>query len=205
MSKELERKDAENSKIDWNEHASYWNEFNDAKIYTGKVVETLKGILDLKDLNVIDFGCGTGLLTDHMMKEARHIVAIDSADKMIEVLESKNYENVTAIHGELSESLIENQEVLQQKFDAIIAVSVCAFVPNYEEVLSHVKSLLKPTGLFIQLDWKQNKPVSDFGFTEEMIRKSYENIGLKVDSVSIPFFFQEFEEKMDVIMGIGKL
>jgi hypothetical protein len=30
MSKELERKNMDKSKIDWNEHAEYWDDFDDA-------------------------------------------------------------------------------------------------------------------------------------------------------------------------------
>lgn len=191
--------------MDWNEHASYWNNDINTKTYTRKVIETLNKKVDLKDLRILDFGCGTGLLTEHLAKEAKQIVAIDFAEKMIEVLEAKKLKNVTAICAELDGSLIEKHHRLHQKFDLILAVSVCAFLPNYQEVLSHIKCLLKPSGLFIQLDWLQNKAVSDFGFSEEMIRNHFQAVDLKVESIHIPFYFQEYEEKMDVIMAVGKL
>lgn len=45
----------------------------------------------MENLTVLDFGCGTELLTDYLSKEASQIVAVDSGEKMIAVLNGKNY------------------------------------------------------------------------------------------------------------------
>ena len=205
MSDKLERKDIDHSKIDWNEHAEYWNEFDDAKLYTKNIYQLLSDRIDLKNLTILDFGCGTGLLTDYMTKKAKQIVAVDYAEKMIQVLNNKNYTNVETIAAELSQNTIDRNPALQTKFDLIVAASVCAFLPNYEEVLTIIKSLLKPDGIFVQWDWLKNETDSDFGFTEDMIGDFYSSVGLQVESVGVPFHFVENEDKMEVLMAIGKI
>jgi 2-polyprenyl-3-methyl-5-hydroxy-6-metoxy-1,4-benzoquinol methylase len=153
MSKEIQKKEKDHFQIDWNEHASYWDEDKNAIIYNNRVMDTLNDVLNIQDLRIMDFGCGTGLLTDRMSKKAREIVAIDASKKMLEVLKAKKYKKVSAIHGKLSIETIEKNPVLHRKFDLIVAASVCAFLPNYIEVLQRIKSLLKPDGIFVQWDW----------------------------------------------------
>ncbi len=204
MSKELERKDIEPTTIDWDEHAGYWDDFDEAKDYSSKIFKLLTNQIDLKNLSILDFGCGTGLLTDYMREQAKRIVALDSSKKMIEVLHGKNYENVETLVGELNRKTVSENPALQEHFDLVVAASVCAFLPNYTEVLGIIKSLLKPQGMFVQWDWLRSEKDSDFGFTESMIQEAYDAVGLKVDSICIPFHMMENDEKMEVLMAVGK-
>lgn len=204
MSDKLEKKDIDNSVINWNEHAEYWDEFEDARIYTEKALQAVLGKTELKGRTILELGCGTGLLIDKIASDAKEIVAVDSAEKMIEKLSNKNYKNVTAIAAELSQNTMEQYPVLQNKFDVILAVSVCAFLPNYQEVLSLIKSLLKPDGIFIQLDWLKAENDEGFGFNKTMIRENFNDVGLTIESLEVPFHFVEHEEKMDVLMAVGK-
>lgn len=205
MSDNLERKNIDKAKIDWNKHADYWDDFDEAKDYTEKIFNLLSDRVNIKNLTILDFGCGTGLLTDYMSKKANNIIAVDSAEKMTEVLNRKNYKNVETIVGELSMNMVKQNPKLKDKLDLIAAASVCAFLPNYLEVLTIIKSLLKPNGIFVQWDWLRSKKDPNFGFTEQMIKDYYNSVGLKIDSIDIPFHMIENDEKMEVLMAIGKL
>lgn len=205
MSDKSRSQDPSNSNIDWNEHAAYWDDYKDAREYTKQTLGILSERLDLTNLCILDFGCGTGILTEHMAKKAKQIVAIDTSEKMIEVLANKNLKNVVTINDELSKDTIEKHTVFSNKFDLVVASSVCAFLPNYKEVLKLIKSLLKPEALFFQWDWLKHKEDEGIGFTEQTIEDSFTEVGLKVDSIGVPFHFSENEEKMEVIMAIGKL
>ncbi|GEM_PF-4513614 len=78
-------------------------------------------------------------------------------------------------------------------------------LPDYKDVLSRIKSLLKPNGIFVQWDWLQSPKEPDFGFTTEMIKEAYTTVGLKLESIDIPFYMMENDEKMEVIMAVGRL
>ena len=80
----------------------------------------------------VDFGCGTGLLTERMSPHASSIVALDSSNKMIAILNNKNLPNVTTVAEELSAELINKNASLNNRFDLIVASSVFAFLPDYE-------------------------------------------------------------------------
>ncbi len=205
MSEELYRKNIDKKKIDWNEHAKYWDTFPDGQYYVKNTFSLLSKQIDLNNLTILDFGSGTGSLTERMSTKAEHIVALDPSEKMIEVLKNKKLNNVTTVVGKLSRETIKNQPVLQVRFDLVVASSVCAFLPNYEETLLIIKSLLSPNGIFIQWDWLRTEKEPDFGFTEDMIREHYSSVGLKVDSISVPFHLMENGEQMDVLMSIGKI
>lgn len=205
MSQELERKNIDKTKIDWDEHAKYWDTFPDGQYYVKNTFGLLSKQIDLNNLTILDFGSGTGSLTERMSTKAEHIVAIDLSEKMIEVLKNKYLKNVSTVVGKLSRETIKNQPVLQRKFNLIVASSVCAFLPNYDETLSIIKSMLSPNGIFIQWDWLRTEKDPDFGFTEDMIRKHYISVGLKVDSINVPFHLIENGEQMDVIMCVSKL
>jgi SAM-dependent methyltransferase len=122
-----------------------------------------------------------------------------------QLLSNKKLNNVKTVVGELSKEAIEKHPILKDKFDLIVASSVCAFLPNYEEVLSIIKSLLKPKGIFVQWDWLRTEKDPNFGFTEGMIREHYSSVGLKIDSISVPFHIMENDEQMEVLMSVGKL
>lgn len=204
MSNDHEKEKVGTFQIDWNEHAPYWDASNDAITFNKLAFEEIEKVVNCQDLRILEIGCGTGLLIDHLTRKAKEIVAIDKADKMVEVLNDKNYPNVIPIHGTVSKNFPETYTQLKQPFDLVIAVSVCAFLPDYSEFLSKIKSLLKPSGMFIQFDWLRQPEGPEFGFDFTMIREVFESVNLDLTSISIPIRFDEGEDRLEVVMAIGK-
>ena len=120
----------------WDEYAAEWDNDKDAVTYSEKAYESLYKVIQLKGLNILDFGCGTGLLTGRLSPHANHITALDSSAKMISVLNDKKLPNVTTIAEPLSANVIRENEALHMKYDLITASSVCGFLPEYESTLS---------------------------------------------------------------------
>ena len=166
--------------------------------------KSLNGVVTLDGSNILDFGAGTGQLTEKLSSHARQIVAIDTSSKMIDVLRRKNLSNVKTIDEALSESLIAKSELLQSKFDLIVASSVCGFVPDYVATLSLLKSLLIPAGLFIQWDWSATEENPDVGMSEETVTSGFASVGLELISLSQPFSLDSAKGNMTVLMGVGK-
>ena len=129
------------------------------------------------------------------------MVALDISEKMIEVLEAKNLPNVVTISDMLSIESIANSPDLQEKFDLIVASSVCSFLPNFEETLVLLKSLLSPTGVFVQWDWLITEDNSEYGFSENQIRTAYQNAGFSDYELNVAFSM-EAENVGQVLMGV---
>ena len=112
----------------WDDHADGWDNNQGVNIYANKAFETLQNAVDINGLNILDFGCGTSLLTEKMAAKANHIVALDPSEKMISVLSSKKLPNVTTLVKHLTATLIEENLLLSAKFDLISCfISICLF------------------------------------------------------------------------------
>ncbi|WOD08063.1 class I SAM-dependent DNA methyltransferase [Marinomonas sp. GJ51-6] len=188
----------------WDDCADSWDSNSDVIEYSKKAFDSLCKFISLENLTVLDFGCGTGLLTEKIARIATSVVAIDSSPKMIEVLKNKNIYNVTSLSCELSRESINNNPIFESGFDLIVASSVCAFVSDYENTLSDLNLLLKQGGTFIQWDWKRSNEAGSFGFTNEIIINAYSNVGLSLVRVSEEFLLTSEKGAMQVLMGVAR-
>ena len=188
----------------WDQYAEGWDTDEDVVLFSEKAYRTLIEIVDPKGLSILDFGCGTGLLTERMAATASRVLALDASQKMIAVLSNKQLPNVDVLSAELTEEIIKENNLFHSKFDLIVASSVCAFLPDYERSLKLLKSLLIPNGMFVQWDWLKSNDDVDFGITEEAIQSAFLNAGLKVLSISKAFSLKSTESLMHVLMGVVK-
>jgi 2-polyprenyl-3-methyl-5-hydroxy-6-metoxy-1,4-benzoquinol methylase len=188
----------------WDEYASDWDTNKDAKAYAKKVFETLSDIVNFNGLNVLDFGCGTGLLTERLSPLANQIVALDASQKMIDVLNDKKLINVSTLSDFLSKESIDANQILHNKFDVIAASSVCGFLPNYENTLILLKSLLTKNGVFVQWDWLAQEEGTSTGLTNDRVQSALNNAGFNSISITQPFSLESSEGTMDVLMASAK-
>lgn len=189
---------------DWDEYAADWDSNTDVVLYSEKAFHSLSSIVSLEGLNILDFGCGTGLLTERMSKYADSVVGLDTSSEMLAVLRRKRLSNVNTIGDELSEKLLNNSALLHSKFDLVVASSVCGFVTDYIGTLLLLKSLLLPGGLFVQWDWLTMGEKSRMGLSEEKILDAFNKAGLEMVSISMPFSLSSTDGNMSVLMGVGK-
>jgi len=187
----------------WDDYAEDWDTNEDAISYSEKAFETLINEIKIEGLNILDFGCGTGLLTEKMSPLANKIVALDSSNKMISILNNKKLINVTTISESLSANTIKENSSLQNKFDLIVASSVFGFLPEYESTLALLKALLAPGGMMVQWDWLSPKEDSEFGFSEERISSAYRKSGFELKSITLPFSHISPNGSTPVLMGVA--
>jgi predicted TPR repeat methyltransferase len=188
----------------WDEYASDWDANKDAKAYAKNVFETLSDIVNFNGLNVLDFGCGTGLLTERLSPLANQIVALDASQKMIDVLNDKNLVNVSTLSDFLSKESIDANQILHNKFDVIAASSVCGFLPNYENTLILLKSLLAKNGVFVQWDWLAQEEGTSTGLTNDRVRSALNSAGFNSIRITQPFSLESSKGTMDVLMASAK-
>lgn len=101
-----------------------------------------------QDMEVLEFGCGTGSTAIAHAPYVKNILAIDVSSKMLEIAqekaEAKNIENITFKH-----SAIDTFSVSNKTFDAVLGLSILHLLDNKEEAISKVHKMLKPGGIFI--------------------------------------------------------
>jgi len=191
----------------WDEMAAGWDTRADTRLYAERAFASWEWkaaplVSDLENSRVLDFGCGTGLLTEKLASICGHIVAVDTAAAMIDVLQNKVVEkhigNITPLVISIAAETIRENSEFSEKFDLIVASSVCGFLPDYNLTLRDLSSALKPGGLFVQWDWSSEMPI-------ERVRSAYKALGLIDLDVEEVFAMTMDDESVPVVMGMAQL
>ena len=113
-----------------------------------------------KESRVLEFACGTGIVTAAVAPHVASIRAIDISDEMVvrakAKMESLGHENV-----EVTQTDLFDPSLPEGSFDAVMAFNVLLYVDNFEEVMARIQKLLKPDGVFLSatdcLGWNFSK------------------------------------------------
>lgn len=112
-----------------------------------KIIEKTKQYLKISD-NVLDYGCGTGLMSNEIAGNVKMIRAIDISSKMIEIAKRKaderKIENIDYVR-----STIFDERYKRGSFDVILAFYILHLVEDPQNVIQQINELLKPGGLII--------------------------------------------------------
>lgn len=189
---------------EWDEYAEGWNSDPSVQEYALKAFNQLNDIFDLDGMSVFDFGCGTGALSELLSPRVKSIVALDGSKEMVKFLAQKNLHNVSTISEFLTPELIVNNALLSKQFDLIVASSVCGFLPDYEQTVSLLKSLLVSGGTFIQWDWLAKEDGAGPGLTKQRIATVLANTGFTTIDLTTPFKMTSSKGTMQVIMAVAK-
>ena len=99
---------------------------------------------------VMDFGSGTGLISNKIAGAVKEIHAIDTSSNMIDIAKKKaktlNIDNIIYAH-----STIFAPEYRIGSFDAVLACYVLHLLDDADKVMLRINELLKPGGLFISV------------------------------------------------------
>ena len=110
--------------------------------------------------NVLEFACGTGIVTAAVAPHVSAIRAIDISDEMVarasEKMAALGHKNVDVTQTDLFDPTLP-----EGSFDAVMAFNVLLYVDNFEEVMVRIQKLLKPGGVFLSatdcLGWNFSK------------------------------------------------
>jgi ubiquinone/menaquinone biosynthesis C-methylase UbiE len=100
------------------------------------------------DMDVLEFGCGTGSTAIAHAPYVKQILAVDVSPKMLELARGKadaeNVENVTFRQADIT-----GLSVPDESLDAVMGHSILHLVDDKDAVIAKVRKMLKPDGLFI--------------------------------------------------------
>jgi 2-polyprenyl-3-methyl-5-hydroxy-6-metoxy-1,4-benzoquinol methylase len=112
-----------------------------------KIIEMTRKHLKTND-TVLDFGCGTGLVSNEIAGDVKIVHAIDISSKMVGIAKDKaserNIENVV-----YSQSTLFDEQLKKESFDVILSFYILHLVEDNQKVMQRIYELLKPGGLII--------------------------------------------------------
>ncbi len=100
------------------------------------------------DMEVLEFGCGTGSTAIAHAPFVKHILALDISSKMIAIAEDKaqteSISNVTFRCG-----AFDDFSAPDESYDAVMGHSILHLVHDRDEAIAKTYNLLKPGGVFV--------------------------------------------------------
>ena len=139
---------AVNSMDFWDQIAAKYSKqpIADTESYARKLAATQAHMRP--DMQVLEFGCGTGSTALEHAPQVAHITATDVSTAMIDIGREKakqaGIDNVS-----FERSGVEDFEGQEGSFDMVLALNLFHLLPDRAAALAKVHRLLKPGGIFI--------------------------------------------------------
>lgn len=141
----------------------------------------------LQPEKVLDFGCGTGLVTFYLRDRVPHLFGYDPSSGMREQFLQK-IDQLQALNVQL----IDDLDASNETFDCIFGSLVFHHIVDVEETFHMLIEKLNPGGVLIVLDFdlddgRFHHKMKDFkghdGFDRTWIKVTFESMGLRSVSV----------------------
>jgi 2-polyprenyl-3-methyl-5-hydroxy-6-metoxy-1,4-benzoquinol methylase len=162
--------------------AQNWDS-GDIRVNGAKIIaNTIEKEIPLrKDMEILDFGVGTGLLGFSIAPKVKQVYGIDTSAKMLEKLQEKNTPDlyIKAYHQDII------QEPLKKQFDGLISSMTLHHVEDLNAFFKTIYNTIKKGGFIAIADLQSedgsfhsdNTGVHHFGFDEENLRHIVEKNG----------------------------
>ena len=155
-----------------------------AMSFASKVKEFLPS--DISSFDILDYGCGTGLVSFCFSDDVKSIEGLDNSKSMIEVYNEKSSKiGLSNINGFVHN--INEENLQKEKYDLIVTNMTMHHIKNTSDFISKLTKSLKPNGYLAIADLKtedgkfhsDNTGVEHFGFDFLKIEQYYKNNNLK--------------------------
>lgn len=130
---------------------------------------------------VLDYGCGTGLVSLALAKSVGTMLAVDSSEGMLaqfrRKLDTAKVHNVRMLCADLEQDFR-----IADRFDLIICTQTLSHIQNEKRVLRHLAGLLAPGGALVISEMESSGSPGG-GFSRHELAGSLSGIGLGIDGV----------------------
>jgi 2-polyprenyl-3-methyl-5-hydroxy-6-metoxy-1,4-benzoquinol methylase len=136
------------------------------------------------DMDALDFGCGTGLLTLQMQPLVRSITGVDSSGGMLDILMSKAREqNLTNVSTQLKD--LSRGDGLDGRYHLIMSSMTLHHIREIAPLLHHLSEAMLPGGHLCIADLDpddgrfhtNNEGVFHFGFDRSILSQAFTEAG----------------------------
>ncbi len=170
---------------DFDKEATTWDEVP-ARVKLANDIATAisNEILLTSSMDVLDFGCGTGLLTLRLHPVVHSITGVDSSRGMIDVLKAKiDRQNLPNVKTQYLDP--EKGDILEGTYHLVVSGMTLHHVKEIRPLLDQFSRILIPSGYLciadLDLDDGQfhdnNDGIFHFGFDRALLRRDFMEAG----------------------------
>ena len=172
-------------KRDFDKEAAFWDEHpGRVKLVKDIASAISRQIILTAEMDVMDFGCGTGLLTIQIQPFVRSITGIDSSQGMLDIFNMKIAKlNLSKVHTVLVD--LDKGDTLTGNYDLLLSNMTLHHIKEIGPLFDQFYKITVPAGYLciagLDLDDGQfhddNTGVFHFGFDRATMRKSFTEAG----------------------------
>lgn len=173
--------------------ATDWEEKPQRVALARQVAEAIRQAIPLAStMQVLEYGCGTGMVARALSPYVAKIMGIDTSPRMLEVLRQKAGEEKIGNIETLAHDLTE-KPLPKTNFDLVMSSMTLHHIPDIEALLQQFVAALKPGGYLAVADLatedgsfhEDNTGVAHHGINPETVRailakNGGQDIGIKV-------------------------
>ncbi len=153
--------------------------------YPDKTYKLIYDFCSDKNAKVVDLGCGTGIVTNHLAGYYRNVIGVDRDLKMIEVVKERQSENISFIQANVENLPFENDSV-----DLATAGAAYHWF-DYDKAGKEIFRVLKPDGKLCVF-WKYARDKNSRGylpnFAADNLKKFIPEISRTNEPISADIF-----------------
>ncbi len=191
----------------FNERAKDWD--TESKIErSNAIARSIKNNIKLdENMNILDFGCGTGLLIFPLIEKVGAVHGIDLSPNMLDILKEKgkDYKNLTTELTGIFE--------ITSTFDLIMSSMVMHHIEDITKLAKKLYDSLNPNGVIAIADLMKEDGsfhgsldgIYFLGFSNDFLEEIFKDAGFKeVKIVENIFIIEKNEKKYPLFLLIGK-
>lgn len=194
--------------------AKQWDSKPTSQLVAKATASNIQQHLSLEKKDILDYGCGSGLLAFSLSNETNRIIGMDNSTGMVEVFNQKvkelGFNNIHAIKHNI------NKEPLpKNSFDVIVTSMTLHHIKDANNFFEQCKLALRPGGLLCISDLDEedgsfhaqhnNDGVEHFGFSHEQIKAFYAKYGFELLFLENVCEITKEHETFPIFLAIGKI
>ena len=174
-------------KKNFDAEAAHWDESPGKVKLANDIADAISREIELTpDMHVLDFGCGTGLLTLRIQPLAHMVTGVDSSQKMLDVLGSKLEK--AGLHNVRLQCLdLEAGDALTGKYHLVVSSMVLHHVKEIRPLLDQFYDRLAASGTLCIADLdsddgqfhENSQGIFHGGFNRAELRSVFEEAGFE--------------------------
>lgn len=188
-------------KTEFDEKAATWDEDPSRVARAETIGSIIKERINLSEVNsALEYGSGTGLLSQAMKDELKDVVLMDESEEMTRVAKAK-FRDLQLEHFKPVLFNLMKEKLPNDRFDLIYILLTLHHVNDYERLLDKFSSLLNPGGHLAIIDletedgsFHEGEFFGHKGFDKCILKGKLEEVGMTAKSYEVCYEIEKVDE-----------